>query len=153
MTDTILRKDSEWDVIDGEPCRVLEFVPLVSVQGDTILAPNKTDPYASVILNCKKYSKPIKGFICHKVDFEHLWEAFKDRGVKQDEEVIIFYGKKQLKIYAKLISYFMPKFWVMICQKGVFELMTDPTNRPDLQGEGRFLAERPIVEWKPEVMK
>jgi len=41
----------------------------------------------------------------------------------------------------------------MICPKGAFELMADQKSRPELQGEARFLAERPIAEWKPEVME
>ena len=47
----------------------------------------------------------------------------------------------------------MPRLWVMICPKGAFELMADQKSRPELQGEARFLAERPIAEWKPEVME
>jgi hypothetical protein len=152
-TEIILLKDSEWSVIDGEPCKVLEFIPAATVQNGKVLAPNKTEPYASVILECKKMPTTIKGFICHKMDFQHLWAAFKERRVRQNEEVIIFYSKKQLKNYAKIFSAFMPRLWILICQKGAFELMTDPNSRPELQGEARFLAERPIVEWKPEVMK
>src|SRR3989338_1482686 len=62
-------------------------------------------------------------------------------------------SKKHLKSYAKLFSAFMPRLWVMICPKGAFELMADQKSRPELQGEARFLAERPIAEWKPEVME
>ncbi len=148
-----MRKDSEWSVIDGEPCKVINFIPLASIENGKVITPNKTEPYASVILECKKLPQQTKGFICHKMDFQHLWTAFKERGVRQDEEVIIFWSKKHLKDFAKIFSVFMPKLWVMICQKGAFELMTDPESRPELQGEARFLAERPITEWKPEVMK
>lgn len=148
-----MRKDSEWSVIDGEPCKVIEFTPLASIQNGKVVAPNKTEPYASVIFECKKFPQQIRGFICHKMDFQHLWAAFDERGVKENEEVIIFYSKKHLKSYAKLFSAFMPRLWVMICSKGAFEQMTNPQSRPDLQGEARFLAERPIVEWKPKVME
>ncbi len=147
-----MRKDSEWSIIDGEPCKIIEFTPLASIQNGKVNASNRTEPYASIIFECKKLSQQTKGFICHKMDFQHLWAAFNERGVKENEEVIIFYSKKHLKSFAKLFSSFMPRLWVMICQKGVFELMTNPESRPELQGEARFLAERPIVEWKPEVM-
>lgn len=148
-----MRKDNEWSVIDGEPCKVTEFSPTASIQNGKVLASNKTEPYASVILECKKIPNTIKGFICHKMDFEHLWMAFKQRGVRQNEEVIIFYSKKHLKSYAKIFSAFMPRLWIMICVKGTFELITDQNSRPDLQGEARYLAEKPIIEWKPAVMK
>ena len=153
MENSDLRNDNEWSAIESEPCRVIEFIPAASIRDGKVLAPNKTDPYASVILECKKIPGIIKGYICHKMDFQHLWAAFEERGVRENEEVIIFYSKKNLKSYAKLFSAFMPRFWVMICQKGAFKLMTEPNSRPELQGEARFLAERPIIDWKPAVMK
>ena len=27
-----MRKDSEWGVIDGEPCKVIEFTPLATIK-------------------------------------------------------------------------------------------------------------------------
>lgn len=148
-----LRHDKEWSVIDSEACRVISFTPTASVENGKVIASNKTEPYASVILECKKLPQQIRGFICHKIDFRHLWAAFKERGVSENEEVIIFYSKKHLKNYVKFFSVFMPGLWVMICPKNAFELMTNPESRPELQGEARFLAERPIIDWKPEVMK
>ena len=146
-------KDSEWGAIDGELCRVIRFTPMASIQDGKVRALNMVTPYAAVILERAKTSEPIEGFIAHKMDFKHLWAAFKERGVGQDEEVIVGWSKKHLKGYARVLSAFTPKLWVMICPKGAFELMTNLQNRPDLHGEARFLAERPIVEWKPEVMK
>jgi len=85
------------------------------------------------------------------MDFQHLWAAFEGRSAKENEGVIIFYSKKHLKSYAKFFSAFMPRLWVMVCPKSAFELMTNPESRPELQGEVRFLAERPIVELKPKL--
>jgi len=152
-TKIIIRKDNEWSIVNGDPCRVLGFTPIATIENGKVLSPNKTDPYASVVLECKKLQYRIKGFICHKMDFEHLWSAFKERDVKKGEEVIIFYINNNFKSYAKIFSAFMPRLWVMVCRKGAFKLMTDPNFRPELQGEARFLAEKPIIEWKPEVMK
>lgn len=85
MAETILRKDSEWSVIDGEPCKVIEFTPLSSDENGKVVGLNKTEPYASVILECKKFPQQTKGFICHKMDFQHLWAAFKERGGKKGD--------------------------------------------------------------------
>jgi len=148
-----MRKDSEWSVIDGEPCKVIRFTPSAKIENGKVISSNKTEPYASVIFECKKLPQQTEGFICHKMDFQHLWAAFNERGVKEDEEVIIFYSKKHLKSYAKLFSAIMPRLWIMVCQKDAFESMTNPESRPELQGEVRFLAEKPIAEWKPEVME
>lgn len=148
-----LLKDSDWSIIDSEPCRVINFTPMGSVKDGKVIAIDKSTPYASITFECKKLPDRIKGFICHKMDFEHLWAAFKKRGVKNNEEVIIFYSKKHFRSYAKIFSAFMPRLWVMICHKGAFELMTDPNHKPEIKGEARYKMEKPIIDWKPEVME
>lgn len=153
FADKELLKDSQWSVIDGECCRVIDFVPMASIKEGKILAIDKTTPYASVVLECKKLPTKIKGFITHKVDFTHLWLAFKERGVKQDEEVLIFWSKKHYKKPYKIFPTFLPRLWVMICPKGAFELETISDYRPELKGEARWNATKPIIDWKPEVME
>lgn len=148
-------RDSDWVVIDGELCRVIDFVPMGLIKDGKVLALNKTTPYASVRLECKKFpGQKITGFITHKLDFVNLWKAFKERGVKPDEEVIISWSTKHYKnrLY-KILSFIMPKLWVMVCHKGAFELITNPDLRPDLTGEARAKAELPIIDWKPKVME
>ena len=49
-----MRKDKEWSAIDGEPCRVIDFIPMATMQNGQVVAPNKTEPYASVVLECRK---------------------------------------------------------------------------------------------------
>lgn len=154
MENSNLKKDKEWSIIDGKPCKVINFTPLATIENGKVIASNKTEPYASVILECKKLPQQTKGFICHKMDFQHLWAAFKERGVRENEEVIIFYSKKHYKL--KLLRFlpgFWPKLWVMICQKGAFKLITDSNYKPELQGEARYKAEKPIIDWKPEIME
>jgi hypothetical protein len=149
-----LIKDREWSVIDGEFCRVLDFNPLGSVKDGKISALSITTPYASITIECKKLPGEITGFITNKVDFMHLWLAFKKRTIKQDEEVIISWSKKHYKIkFLKFFPGLWPKLRGMICQKGAFELLTDPSCKPELRGEARWEATRPIVQWKPEVME
>lgn len=155
QSEVTLLKDSQWGVIDGEFCRVIKFTPMSSVKDGKILALNKSAPYAAIDIECKKLPKKITGFICHKMDFMHLWSAFKERGVKQDEEVIIIWSKKHYKniLYKIFSTFFMPKLWVMVCPRGAFELETNPGYRPELKGEARWNATKPIADWKPEVMK
>ncbi|MGB8953235.1 MAG: hypothetical protein WCC06_11300 [Candidatus Aminicenantales bacterium] len=151
-SEVILLKDNQWSVIDGELCRVINFTPLGSIKDGKVKALNKTIPYASVTLECKRLSKEITGFICHRMDFIHLWSAFKERGVKNDEEVIIIWSKKHYKKLYKIFSAFFPRLWVMICPKGAYEL-ENPDYRPELKGEARWNATKPIAQWKPEVME
>lgn len=149
----MLKKDSDWSIVDGEILHVVNFIPLGVIKNGKVLTMDKFTPYASIVFECKKYCYNITGYITHKMDFMHLWVAFKERTVKEDEEVIIFWSKKHYKVFAKIFSSFMPRLWVMICQKGAFKLMVDSTYRPELAGEARCLATIPIVEWKPDVME
>jgi len=149
-----LIKDSEWSVIEGEPCRVIDFTPWGSVKDGKFVSPLKLMPYASIQIECKKLPGNITGFITNKMDFMHLWAAFKERTIKQNEEVIIFWSKKHYKVkLLKLFSGPWPKLWVMVCRKEAFEIMTDSNYKPELQGEARYNAEKPIIEWKPEIME
>ena len=149
----VMLKDREWNEIDSEACRVINFTPLAAIENGEVKAFDKTTPYASVLLECKKIPTRIEGFITHKIDFIHLWVALKERVLAENEEVIVIWSKKHLKTSAKLFSAVMPKLWVMICPKGAFELMTDPNSKPELNGEARWNATKPIIDWKPEVMK
>ena len=155
----VLIKDSEWSAIDGEPCRVMDFDPLGSLMDidGKVRSMDKTTPYAGITVECKKLGENIRGYITHKMDFQHLWAAFKDRKVRDDEEVIIYWTRKHYKVHSwvgeKLYSAFMPKLWVTVCQKGAFELIVDLNFKPELTGEARWNAMKPIIDWKPEVMK
>lgn len=152
-----LIKDKDWSAIDGEACRVIDFSPLGSVIdiNGKLLSEDKTTPYACITLECEKLGQ-IEGYITHKMDFTHLWAAFKERTVKEDEEVIIFWTKKHYKVHSwvgrKLYSAFMPKLWVMICPKEAYDLITNQNFKPEIAGAARAKATSPIVDWKPEVM-
>jgi len=152
LSEKHLLKDSQWSATDGEVCRVIDFTPMASIKEGKIFATDKSTPYASVVLECKKLPPETKGFITHKVDFMHLWLAFKERGIGQDEEVLIFWTKKHYRKIYKIFSAFLPRLWVMICPKGAFELQTNPDHRPELNGEARLKAMLPIIDWKPEFM-
>ncbi len=147
-----LLKDNQWSTIDGELCRVIDFVPRCAIKDGKVLVRNKWRPYAIVTIECKRLSEKTTGFIYHKVDFINLWLAFKERGLREDEEALIIWSKKHYKKLHKMFAVFLPKLWVMICPKGSFELETNLSHRPELTGEARWSATRPIIEWKPEVM-
>ena len=71
--------------------------------------------------------------------------------------MIIIWTRKNYKVRSKvgekLYSAFMPKLWVMVCPKGAFELMINDNYKPELTGEARWNAMKPITDWKPDVMK
>ena len=155
-SEIVLWKDSEWRQIDGEPCRATHFGTLgsiVDVDGK-VHTMDKTTPYAVVNIECKKFGKNVTGYITPKEDFKHLWAAFKQRKVKESEEVIVIWTKEHYRHrLTKLLTPFMPKLWVMVCPKWAYELMVDSNYKPELSGVARWNAMKPIVQWKPEVME
>jgi len=151
-SDGALLKDRDWGVIDGDICRVTNFSPLCSFKDGKVVTRDKATPYASVEVEYKKLSAKRVGFICHKVDFIHLWTAFKEK--RQDQEVLVIWSRRHYKLWLyKLLSAFMPKMWILLCPEGAFELETDNAYKPELTGEARWKATAPIMEWKPEVME
>jgi hypothetical protein len=153
MTEIVFRNDRDWSVIDAEPCRVKAFTPWARVEkGQVVAFGGMTAPYASIEIECDQLPDGATGFITHQIDFLHLWSAFNERGVAEDEEVIVFWTKKKLRTSARLFSTFMPKLWVLIFPKGAFDLMNDPNSMPELTDAEYRRLQSPLVDWKPDVM-
>jgi len=176
--EVILLKDRDWSVIDGEICRVLEFTPLAAVVKDgQVKASGLTLPYASVVIECPRIQGRATGYITHKIDFAMLWAAFNERtqvkaaraevqynqhgdpafvskyDAASNEEVWLVWTRKHYRLKFGLINKPFPRLIVMVSPKGAYELLTNPNEKPELIGEARFLAERPLVTWKPKVMR
>lgn len=166
-----LRKDKEWSIIESELCLVTDFLPLAgsTVKDGTVISSSTDEPYASVNIACKKVPEKIKGYICHKIDFLHLWSAFKERGVNEDEEeVLIYWSRKHYKYsISKLISGFtmsflgatpLPKMVVIISQKDSYRTLANSYKWPLKQDAIDFSivlssgTQKPNY-WIPEVMK
>ena len=144
----VFLKDKEWSVIDGELCRVKLFTPLSAIVEDgRVVAVDMTKPYASIVIECTKLPQDATGFITNKIDFLNLWSAFNERGVGENEEVLVFWSRKNYKTLARLLpSVGMPKLWVMICRAGAYEMWTDPQIETTSEGL------QTLVQWKPDVM-
>ena len=67
-----------------------------------------------------------------------MWDAFNERGVGDEEEVIVSWIKSNLKGSARLVSRFMPRLVVSICPKEAFELMMDQDFRSSRSGRTRL---------------
>jgi hypothetical protein len=84
---TGLLHDSDWEPLDGAVCRVLDFTPLAGrIEGGKVKSSTSGSPYASIEIESDALAGPTKGFITHRLDFQHLWEAFNVRGVGEYEE-------------------------------------------------------------------
>ena len=139
-----LLRDSDWAPLDGEICRVIRLTPMGFAKGM---------PLASIEIESPVLPETTTGFVNHKLDYEHLTEAFRRKETEPDTEVLIIWTKKFLKRSAKLFAPFMPRMWVMLCPTNAYELWVDPTLRPELDAEERVRAQDSIADWKPDVMQ
>ena len=169
-----LLKDRDWASIDGQVCLVTEFVPLASVQNGQVTAIDATLPLASVTLSTED-GQELNGFIPHKLDFQMLWAAFKQRtkvtGTRMDvgpdvespedlcldclsenEEVWLIWTRKNYRTGAGFFKIFLPKLIVMVGHKGALELLRHHHLRPELSGVARARAMTPLITWTPDVM-
>ena len=150
-TQQSLLTDSEWGSVDGDACRVFQFSPFGWIEEGRIWVPKRI-PYAAIHFECTRVPGTIKGYITHRMDFLHLWQAFIERGVRDDEEVVVYWTIQNYKFkWFRYFSVFLPKLWVTISQKGFFEFMK---GHREVQGqrttEGMLES---IASWKPGIMR
>ena len=151
-----LLNDNQWNIIDGEPCLVTDFSPLVgnTVENEVVISNDSTKPYASITIECKKLPEKVTGLITHKIDFLNLWKAFKEKTISSNEEVIIFWSKKHYKLkLMKFLPGFWPKLWIMVCHKGTFEAIKTDFVKKHTEWEVIDYMLEPIAEWRHEIME
>jgi len=144
-------KNKDWNLIKDQWLRVIEFNPLAKIENGKIVALSLTTPYALIKAEGKNFPQKINVFITHKIDFTNLWKAFKENPLTENEEVLIICPGKSSKAVFKLFSAVMPKMVVMICSKDAFKLEADSNYKPELTGEARWNAMKPIEEFKPDI--
>jgi len=143
-----LGKDIAWNKINGELCRVLDFTSHASVQNGKIESAGISTPYGSLTLECPKISGKIECPIIHRVDFINLWEVFKEKGVKENEEVLV--GRYEyLTMLGKLFSSFLPKIYILIYPIGSYNKFNDKSWQEKTQGEAWAKEMKPIARKDP----
>jgi len=147
----ILGKEIPWETIDKEICRIIKFNSHAKVVNNKVVADSPTSPYAYLTIETKKILGKADIPIFHKDDFKNVYEAFSDK--KEGQEVLVVWSDNNYKnVVFKISRSILPKLIVWLCRKNTYQLMIDQTYKPELTGEAKFLAEKPIKEWKPEVI-
>jgi hypothetical protein len=152
---SVLTKDSDWAALDGLLCEVTKFTPLAKIENGRVVAVDRSMPYAFIDITCSEggvtLPQDTSGAIVHKVDFSHLWTAFIDRGLGENEKLFIVWSKRNLRSATKLLSSFMPRLAVLIFQDDGYELLSNKDYRPELSGMARWEAMKPVLQLQPEV--
>jgi hypothetical protein len=88
------------------------------------------------------------------MDFTNLWSVFQERGVQNDEVVIVSWTREhyRFRVY-KWLSRFMPKLAIWVYTEEGYRLWWDRDYRPDYTGIERLKESQPLVRLKPPVME
>lgn len=154
-----LRTTKQWMQLQNQICKISEFYPTpgAEVKNQEVVSIHNDLPYAMFRVESKLIpaETEVNGFCTHKQDFENLWAVFKEWDLDVNtQEVILFWSKTHYaKVWAKLLSFGMPRMVLMICPRGTYERSI---NTKWVKGEGiGELADRLHAEacFRPEVMK
>jgi len=119
----LLGRDIRWELIDREFCRVNHFLPFGKVEGTKVKDAPPPMPYALLTVETPKLSGEAILPVIHRVDFYNLWQVFQERGLSDQEEVLVVsvhFSKTGLK---KLFSSMLPKLFIYVYPKGHLELI------------------------------
>ncbi|MBI4306058.1 MAG: hypothetical protein HY678_07035 [Chloroflexi bacterium] len=134
----IIGQDIPWTTVDGHFLRVLDVAYLGTVKETKVAGPPVPLPYAVATVE----SPVLKGRadlpITHKLDFRHLWEALKVRGLADGEECLI--AREQRKGW---FSKALPTMHIRITGAGQLEKMYDPSTPATDRGGQNF------AKWSP----
>ena len=146
-------KGIKWEEIEGHGFRAVQFLPFAHIENGKIKDFSKFMPYAYLFVDCPAFRRKDNDMlmpVLHRIDFSHLWELYKERGVKSDEEVIVSYipHKKGLR---KFLGKTQPHLLIEVRPKGSLEEIYRMDERKDLDvwiemGE----STRPIITCDPE---
>lgn len=141
----IIGKDIPWENIEKDDLRVKDFTPFALVEQGKIKSPSTLLPYASLLVESPILPNEATLPVVHKVDFRNLWEVFKERGVKPEEEVVVFYAPSR-----GILSTLKPKLHIYIYPKGHQEKIHNPKFESGLDTKTWRKWIKPIAEWHPK---
>lgn len=149
----LLGRDTKWDDVDGAILHVINFVPLAQIKKGKVYNDTKHLPLATLKVKSKELPTSVLLPIAHKLDFQHLWQIFKERGVAKNEEVNVVWSTHDYKYkLTRWLRFCMPRLIVRVNHKGAYDLIHSPNSHPELVGTSRYRKKAPIVELKPDVM-
>jgi len=140
----ILGKDVPWKDAREKICRVIHFTQLAKVENGKVIAIDRTTPYGVLAVECEGLSEEATIWVGHRLDFLHLWQAFRQRNEAVGEEVLV------VPLPHKW-NPFLPILLVWLCPKGAFSKMLH-RDLQEKKGMAGYLEEiAPIAEWNEGV--
>jgi hypothetical protein len=137
----IIGRDIAWSSIDGQYLRVVNVAYLGTVTGAKVKGPPSPLPYALITVESPRLGAAKADLpIVHKVDFLHLWEALRNRGLRDSEECLVARLERKGGWFGKVL----PSLHIRITAKGQLERIYDE-HTPANQRAGPAFA-----KWSPQ---
>jgi hypothetical protein len=127
----VIGKDIPWDAIINAFCRVKSFTSRAKVESGRIKDTTPGLYYAFLCIELPRIKDmPSEAFmpINHKLDFRNLWKIYKERGLSQDEEVLVVYSPTRQSKLGKILTGILPKLVIRIYPRGSLEKIYDWVN-------------------------
>jgi hypothetical protein len=87
-------------------------------------------------------------YLTHKEDFRQLWKAFNQRGVSEEEEVLVGDFASKRGGFTRIFAPFLPRLYVWICRRGHLERLVND-DWGGLTSEALAEAMIPLEMWEP----
>ena len=144
----VIGKDVSWKAMNDYLLRVIKFTPLARVVGNEIQSAESNLPYGILTVECLELNQEFVVYLTHKVDFLHLWKVFNERGISEEEEVLVGDFASKRSGFFRIFSSFLPRLWVWICRRGHLERLVND-DWDGLTGEAWANAMMPLEMWEP----
>ena len=150
-------KDIPWKSVEGEGFRVESFVPLARLEQGKIKDLSKFMPYTLLSVDCPSVEHKSTEFtlpVLHKLDFQHLWELYQERGVEAEEEVVVSYSPQKRwwqKPFGKAFPYLLIEVYPKGSLEEIYRVYERKENAPKTEVDWHEFLERTrtIAEWQP----
>ncbi len=150
----LIGKDVPWKQFEWHFFRVERFLPFSYIEQGKIKKTAKFIPYASLRVydpdfNFEDDDIELLLPVLHRLDFQHLWEVYKERGVTPEEEVVVIYeppsGAK------RFLGKTLPHLRIRVNPRGSIEYSyrVMMKQNEDFNWEDYRERTRTIVEWDP----
>jgi len=137
MSAPIIGMEIPWKSIAKQYFRIKHFTALAQVENGKVISPDVTMPYALVEIESPILPKDGSLPVLHRIDFYNLWRIFKERTVRDDEEVLVIYSP--VKWLPRIFAPIQPQLIFLIYPRGSLERIYDP------QQSTTFLTKTPLI--------
>lgn len=140
----ILGRDLRYEAVGQEFLRVRRFFAVGTFEGRKVTGPAGL-PYGMLEVDCPAALGigPVKLPILHREDYRNVWTIYRDRGVGDDEEVLVIHDPLRFPLIWRIIG----RLHLFAYPRGSLERIYAALATSS--GKGMEGLPQPLEEWTP----